>query len=142
MSIENPESYPTAGQLERIISQKVRALYRQQLGHQPTRVDCHLLGNKLVISLENVVTPLEKLLAEAQSSILIDQVRAFINQTMKPLLQKLVEEISQVNVVNCLYDTAIETGYAGAILVFANPPQVRRSKSSLKRSQQQSSRLG
>ncbi|MEL6786935.1 MAG: DUF2294 domain-containing protein, partial [Cyanobacteria bacterium J06607_15] len=114
----------------------VRALYRQQLGHQPTRVDCHLLGNKLVISLENVVTPLEKLLAEAQSSILIDQVRAFINQTMKPLLQKLVEEISQVNVVNCLYDTAIETGYAGAILVFANPPQVRRSKSSLKRSQQ------
>ncbi|MEL6910784.1 MAG: DUF2294 domain-containing protein [Cyanobacteria bacterium J06629_2] len=136
MSIENPESYPTAGQLERIISQKVRALYRQQLGHQPTRVDCHLLGNKLVISLENVVTPLEKLLAEAQSSILIDQVRAFINQTMKPLLQKLVEEISQVNVVNCLYDTAIETGYAGAILVFANPPQVRRSKSSLKRSQQ------
>lgn len=136
MSIENPESYPTVGQLERIISQKVRALYRQQLGHQPTRVDCHLLGNKLVISLENVVTPLEKLLAEAQSSILIDQVRAFINQTMKPLLQKLVEEISQVNVVNCLYDTAIETGYAGAILVFANPPQVRRSKSSLKRSQQ------
>jgi len=142
MSIENPESYPTAGQLERTISQKVRALYRQQLGHQPTRVDCHLLGNKLVISLENVVTPLEKLLAEAQSSILIDQIRAFINQTMKPLLQKIVEEVSQVNVVNCLYDTAIETGYAGAILVFANPPQVRRSKSSLKRSQQQSSRLG
>ncbi|MEO0926596.1 MAG: DUF2294 domain-containing protein [Cyanobacteria bacterium J06643_13] len=141
MSIENPESYPTAGQLERIISQKVRALYRQQLGHQPTRVDCHLLGNKLVISLENVVTPLEKLLAEAQSSILIDQVRAFIDQTMKPLLQKLVEEISQVNVVNCLYDTAIETGYAGAILVFANPPQVRRSKSSLKRSQPYLSRL-
>ncbi len=136
MSIENPESYPTAGQLERTISQKVRALYRQQLGHQPTRVDCHLLGNKLVISLENVVTPLEKLLAEAQSSILIDQIRAFINQTMKPLLQKIVEEVSQVNVVNCLYDTAIETGYAGAILVFANPPQVRRSKSSLKRSQQ------
>lgn len=135
MSTENLESYPTAGQLERTISQKVRALYRSQFGHQPSRVDCHLLGNKLVISLEDVVTPIEKLLAEAQSSVLVEQVRDFIDQTIKPKIQSLVEEISQTSVINCLYDTTVETGYAGAILIFADPPQVRRSRSALKKHQ-------
>lgn len=125
----NTNSYPTAGQLERTISQKVRLLYRQHFGHQPSRVDCYLLGNKLVISLEDVITPIEKLLVEAQSSSLVTQVRAFIDETIKPKLQELVEEVSQVSVINCLYDTAIDTGCAGAIVILANPPQVRRSKS-------------
>lgn len=123
----NTCSYPTAGQLERAISQQVRALYRNQFGHQPSRVDCHLLGNKLVISLEDVITPLEKLLAEAQSSAL-REVREFIDNTIKPKLRQLVEEISQVSVINCLYDTAVDSGCAGAIVILASPPLVRRSK--------------
>ena len=130
MSTEsNTHSYPTAGQLERTISQQVRSLYRNQFGHQPAKVDCHLLGNKLVISLEDVITPIEKLLVEAQSSALVTQVRSFIDEAIKPKLQELVEEISQVEVTNCLYDTALETGCAGAILILATTPQVRRTKS-------------
>lgn len=129
MSIESDVNlYPTAGQLERDISQKVRSLYRNQFGHQPSRVDCHLLGNKLIISLEDVITPLEKLLVEAQSLQLVEQLRAFIEQTIKPKLQELVEEIFKVSVTNCLYDTAINTGCAGAILILADAPQVRKSK--------------
>ena len=125
-------TYPTVGQIEREISQKVRALYRNQLGHQPSKVDCHLLGNKLVISLEDVITPIEKLLVEAQSSNLVAQVRQFIDETIKPKLQEIVEEISQVSVTNCLYDTAINTGCAGAIVILANPPQTRLPKSAKK----------
>ena len=119
-------SFPTAGQLEREISQKIRSLYRNQFGHQPSRVECHLLSNKLMISLEDVITPIEQLLVETNSSSLVSQVRDFIDEIIKPKIQELVEEIFQVSVVHCLYDTAIETGYAGAILVLANPPQVRR----------------
>ena len=130
MSTEiNINAYPTAGQLERDVSQKVRALYRHQFGHQPSKVDCHLLGNKLVISLEDVITPIERLLAEAQPSNLVTQVRTFIDESIKPKLQELVEEIFKVNVVNCLYDTAIDTGCAGAIIIFAHPPQVRKPRS-------------
>ena len=122
-------SYPTVGQLEREISQKVRTLYRNQFGHQPSRVECHLMGDKLIISLDDVITPIEKLLVEAQSSNLVSQVRDFIDATIKPKLQEIVEEISQVSVISCLYDTAIETGCAGAIVTLANPPQIRLSKS-------------
>lgn len=121
-------SYPTAGQLERTISQKVRALYRNQFGHQPSKVECHLLDNKVIISLEDVITPIEKLLEEAQSSALVAQIRSFIDLTIKPKLKELIEEISQVSAVNCLYDTEPHTGCAGAIVILANPPQVRCSK--------------
>ena len=126
--------HPTVGQLERTISQKVRALYRSQFGHQPSKVDCHLLENKLVISLEDVITPIEKLLIETNSSNLVTQVRNFIDEIIKPKLQELVEEIFQVRVTNCLYDTAIESNCAGAILVLAAPPQVRPSKTYVNRS--------
>ena len=122
------KSYPTAGQLERDVSQKVRALYRSQFGHQPSKVDCHLLGNKLVISLEDVITPVEKLLVEAHSSHLVTQVRDFIDESVKLMIQKLVEDIFQIGVVTCLYDTAINTGCAGAIVTLAEPPKVRRPK--------------
>ena len=118
-------SHPTAGQLERIISQQVRALYRNQFGHQPSKVECHLMGNKVILSLEDVITPLEKLLVEAQSSNLVIQIRSFIDNIIKAKLQELIEEISQVNVINCLYDTEINSGRAGAIVILANPPQVR-----------------
>lgn len=126
-------TYPTAGQLERATSQRVRALYRQKYGHQPSKVDCHLLGNKVIISLEDTITPIEKLLVEAQSSSLVTQVRSFIDEAIKPQLQELIEDIFKVNVTNCFYDTAIDTGCAGAIVILANVPQVRSPKSSSKR---------
>ena len=133
MNANTQTSHPTSGQLERAISQKVRALYRNQFGHQPSKVECHLMGNKIILSLEDVITPLEKLLVEAQSSNLVIQIRDFIDNIIKPKLQKLIEEISQVNVINCLYDTEINSGCAGAIVILANPPQVRPSRSAVKR---------
>ncbi len=134
MSIDlNLNIYPTAGQLERATSQRVRALYSQKYGHQPSKVDCHLLGNKVIISLEDVITPIEKLLVETASSSLVKQVRSFIDEAIKPQLQELVAETFQVNVIDCLYDTAIDTGCSGAIVILADVPQVRRPKSFYKK---------
>ena len=129
----NTNTYPTAGQIERAISQKVRSLYRQQFGHQPSHVNCHLLDKMVIISLEDTITPIERLLIEGDTSGLVSNVRAFIDCTIKPKLKELVEETSQVNVINCLYDTAMETGYAGAIVTLEQSPQIRRPKSSFRK---------
>ena len=132
MSINSHKDYPTAGQLERTISQKVRALYRSQFGHQPGKVECYLLDDKIILSLEDVITPIERLLEEAQSSTLIVQIRSFIDLAIKPKLQESIEEIAQVSVINCLYDTEPKTGCAGAIITLANPPQLRTKKPKLR----------
>ena len=62
---------------------------------------------------------------ETQSPNLVSQLREFVDEYIKPKLIEVVEEISQVSVKYCLYDTAIETGYAGAILILDSLPQVR-----------------
>lgn len=83
-----------------------------------------------------MTTPIEKFLVEGQSSHLVEQVRSCINENIKPKIKELVEEISKVSVINCLYDTAIATGYAGGIVVLADSPQVRPAKAHSYRSKQ------
>lgn len=128
---ENP--YPTAGQLERSISQRLSTLYSNQLGHRPGKIDCHLMGNKLVVSLENVVTPIEKLLIETQSFSLVLKLRTLVDSIIKPKLEELVEEIFQVGVTTCLYDTEIDADYAGVIVVLSDTPKTRIAKSAVRR---------
>lgn len=55
---------PTKGQLERSLSQKVLALYRNQLGQQPSKVSCQLCDEKWIIILEDSLTPPEQILAQ------------------------------------------------------------------------------
>ena len=55
----------TVGQLERAISQKVQAAYKQHLGHQPKKVSCQMFDSKVVIVLEDSITQPEKILAAA-----------------------------------------------------------------------------
>ena len=50
---DTDSSAPTIGQLERKLSQKIGALYREQLGHQIGKVTCQLLDTKLTIIIED-----------------------------------------------------------------------------------------
>lgn len=116
---------PTSGQLERTLSQRIQALYRQQLGHQPSKVTCQFFADKLVIFLENSITNAELLLAQEKQEELAEQVRLNLDRATRPMLKALIEEILSVRVVDLLSDATLETGHTGIIAVFDNPPQVR-----------------
>jgi uncharacterized protein YbcI len=129
MSIDhNKNSYPTVGQLERDISQKINNLYHNQFGHRASKVNCHLFDNKIIIFCENVITPIEKVLLETQSFHLIHQVRTFLDSSIKAKIEKLIEKIVQVKVNNCIYNTTIENDSAVWVVMLANSPQVRPKK--------------
>lgn len=115
----------TAGQLEREISQKVQALYKKHLGHQPSKVTSQLFDEKLAIILENSVTPPERLLAEEGQIELALQVRADLNRAMQPQIKNLVENILQVEVLDTLSDATLNTGRTGIILILSDTPSVR-----------------
>ena len=115
----------TAGQLEREISQKVQALYKRRLGHQPSKVTCQLFDEKLAVVLENSVTQPELLLAEEGRAELAQQVRTQLNQAMQSLVKELVENILQVKVLDVLSEATLETGRTGIILILSNTPTVR-----------------
>ncbi len=122
----------TRGQLERTLSQKIQAYYRQQLGHQPSKISCQLFDSHLAIIVEDSITPAEKLLVKEGKEALAEKVRFSLNDATKPELKNLIEEILSVEVTDLLTDATIETGRTGIIAVLENPPQVRSSSTSSK----------
>lgn len=118
-------STPTRGQLERTLSQRIQALYRNQLGHQPSKVICQLFDEKVAIVLEDSVTQPEQLLAQNGQEDLAEQVRENLDKALEPQLKALIEEVVGVQVLDLLSDAKIETGRTGTIAVLAAVPKVR-----------------
>ena len=118
-------SKPTRGQLERTLSQRLQALYREQLGHQPEKVTCQLFDEKLAIILENSITPPEQLLADRGQSELAEQVRSELDEAIKPQLKTLIEQVLGVGVVDLLSYATLETGRTGIIAVLDVIPDMR-----------------
>ena len=122
-------SYPTRGQLERTLSQRIQAFYRQQLGHQPSKVTCQLFDNKLAVILENSITPAEQILVQEGQENLAGQVRSSLEDATYPQLKEIVEEILSVTVTDMLSDSTLETGRSGIIAILNNAPKVRNPDS-------------
>ncbi|CAN5772162.1 hypothetical protein BH23CYA1_BH23CYA1_05130 [soil metagenome] len=115
----------TVGQLEREVSQKMQALYKKYLGHQPSKVTCQLFDEKLAIILEDSVTQPEQLLAQDGQLELAKQVRADLNQAIRPQVKALVESILKVEVLDLLSDATLKTGRTGIIVILSDTPAVR-----------------
>lgn len=122
----------TRGQLERTLSQRIQAYYRQQLGHQPSKISCQLFDNQLAIIVEDSITPAEKLLVKEGKEALAEKVRFSLNDATKPELKNLIQDILSVGVSDVLSDATLDTGRTGIIAVLDNPPKVRHSSSSAK----------
>ncbi|MEL7071282.1 MAG: DUF2294 domain-containing protein [Cyanobacteria bacterium J06581_3] len=115
----------TVGQIERTISQKMQALYKQHLGHQPSKVTCQLFDTKLAIILENSITQPEQLLVEEGSSELAEKVRADLNEAIQPQIKVLIESILDVQVLDLLSDATLDTARTGIIVILSQTPTVR-----------------
>jgi uncharacterized protein YbcI len=118
-------STPTRGQIERTLSQRIQAFYREQLGHQPTKVTCQLSDSNLMVVIENSITPPEQLLAQSGRQELAEQVRSDIDDAIQPQLKEIIKEILNVDVLELLSDATLETGRTGIIGVLSETPAFR-----------------
>ena len=118
-------SKPTRGQLERLLSQRLQALYRDQLGHQPGKVTCQIFDEKVALIIEDSITPPEQLLADRGQADLAEQVRSELDEAIKPGLKSLIEEVLGVTVLDLLSDATLKTGRTGIIAVLEVTPEVR-----------------
>lgn len=122
----NP-SFPTRGQLERTLSQRIQALYRTQLEHQPSRVTCQIFEEKIAIILEDSITKPEKLLVNSGEQELAEQVRSELDEAIQPELKALIEEVVGVAVIDLLSNAKLETGRTATVIILADTPQLRNS---------------
>ena len=120
----------TRGQMQRNLEQKIQNLYRQELGHQPKKVNCTISDEKISIVLENSVTQPENLLNESNQNNLSKDIRFELDEAIQPKLKQLVEDEVGIEVVDVLMDTELETERSGVILILASSPNLRSNKSS------------
>jgi uncharacterized protein YbcI len=118
-------SKPTRGQLERLLSQRLQGLYREQLGHQPSKVTCQLFDEKLAVIVEDSITPPEQLLVNTGQVELAQKIRSDLDKAIQPQLKALIEEVLSVGVLDLLSDATLETGRTGIIAVLDITPEVR-----------------
>ncbi|GAB4226133.1 MAG: hypothetical protein Kow0049_04830 [Stanieria sp.] len=119
------ENLPTRGQLERQISQKIQAFYRNRLGHQPSKVTCQLFDQKLAIIIEESITQAEQILVQEGKKDLAEEVHSQLDDAIQPELKQVVEEIINVKIIDLLSDATLQTGRTGIIAVLDQTPQVR-----------------
>ena len=125
---------PTRGQLERALSQRIQALYREQLDHQPGRVICQLFAEEIAIIIEDSITQPERLLVESGQTELVERFRDNINDAIRPSLIAAIEEILNVSVVDIMGDVTFKTDRMGLIVVLEKTPAVRNPQAIPKRS--------
>ena len=127
MNAQNKDSVAqqTVGQIERTISQKMQALYKQHLGHQPTKVTCQLFDSKLAIVLEDSITQPEQLLLEQGKSDLAEKVRDDLHQAIRPQIKSLIEDVLGIEVMDLMSDATQDTARTGIIVVLSRTPDVR-----------------
>ncbi|MGB6168070.1 MAG: DUF2294 domain-containing protein [Geitlerinemataceae cyanobacterium] len=115
----------TRGQVERTISQRIQALYRDRIGHQPSKVTCELFEDKLTIILEDSITPAEQLLLQEGKEESVEQLRSDLDEVIRPKLKAELEEILGLAVLDLLSDATLETGRIGLIAVLEKVPAFR-----------------
>ena len=118
----------TTGQAEREINQRLRSLYKKQLGHKVSDVTCQLFDTKLAIVLENAVTKVEKKLLEDGKETLTAQVHEDLSGAIESHIKEVVESTLDVSVIDVLDDTELSSGRTGMIVVLSESPALRSAR--------------
>jgi uncharacterized protein YbcI len=122
-------SPPTIGQLEREISQRIRSLYYEKTGHNPSQIICHFFNSQMVISIENSVTQVEKSLLDGGYENLAEEVRLFLDKIIKLQLKSLITEIIGKPIIDLMINTNLASLRTGVVIVLAQLPEVRNPES-------------
>jgi uncharacterized protein YbcI len=113
----------------------VIARFQQEyMGRGPRDIHTHLIDNKLFVHLQGVLTAAEQRLIESHASgngrgaELLKQLRSHLVLTGRPLLEKLVEDVTGTQPVSVHHDISTATGEEVIVFTLAAVPSVRDKK--------------
>lgn len=122
------QELPTRGQLERELSQKIYAFYREKLQQNPSKIISQILEKKIVVVIEESISNTEKILIEQGKIKLAKEVRDNLDFSLKSELQELIKEVTGVKVIDILTDATLKTARTGIIIILDSMPQIRNNK--------------
>jgi uncharacterized protein YbcI len=119
----------TQGEIEAAICKGIARFEQEYMGRGPKAIHAHLIGDLLVVRLQGVLTAAEqqlvKSLPAAKGRDLLKQVRTHLVETARPVMEAMVEEVTEVKVLSLHHDISTVTGEELVLFTLANEPLFR-----------------
>ena len=122
----------TQGEIEAGISEGIRRFELEYMGRGPKDIRCHLIGDLLIVRLKGVLTAAEQHLVQKLSADkgrdLLKQVRTHLVETARPLMEAMVEAVTEVKVISLHHDISTLTGEEVILFTLEDSPACREPK--------------
>lgn len=122
----------TLGEIEAAICEGIAHFEQEYMGRGPKDIHTHLIGDLLVVRLQGVLTAAEqqlvKTLPPEKGRDLLKQVRTQLIETARPVLEKLVHEVTSIQVLSLHHDISTRTGEEVVLFTLAERPGFRDAK--------------
>lgn len=119
----------TRKQVEREISHKFYTFYKRTLECTPQKVICYISAHYLILLAEEAVTPLELTISQKGQTEILLEIRQNINRVLKSQLQKIVEEITGVGIIDIICDLNFNSHRMMAMALLTYAPELRSKNS-------------
>jgi uncharacterized protein YbcI len=122
----------TQGEIEAAACQAMSRFEQDYMGRGPKDVRAFLIGDLLIIRLQGVLTAAEQQLVGTlpaeKGRDLLKQVRTQLIETARPILERLIVDITGANFVSLHHDISTRTGEEIVIFTLDNSPAYRELK--------------
>jgi uncharacterized protein YbcI len=119
----------TQGEIEAAICEGITRFEQQYMGRGPKSIHAHLIGDLLVVRLQGVLTAAEQHLVQSlpaeKGRDLLKQVRTHLVETARPVMEAMVEKITEVKVLSLHHDISTTTGEELVVFTLASEPLYR-----------------
>ncbi len=106
--------------LEQALSERIKGLFHQQLGHKIDEIICNFFDNQLAIVIKNALTKAELLLLQHGHDAIAKKFRHSIEEIIQPELRKLIEEVTEVGITEMLFATHLNANCVSLIVLFGD----------------------
>jgi uncharacterized protein YbcI len=122
----------TQGEIEAAISEVISRFEQDYMGRGPKEIHAHLIGDFLIVRLQGVLTAAEqqlvKSLAADKGRDLLKQVRTHLIETARPVMEAMVQDVTEVKVLSLHHDISTVTGEEVVLFTLAESPIFRDAK--------------
>jgi uncharacterized protein YbcI len=102
------------------------------MGRGPKDIHAYLINNFLVVRLQGVLTAAEQQLVKSfppeKGRDLLKQVRTHLIETARPVMEAMIQKVTDVKVVSLHHDISTATGEEIVCFTLAEGPVVRELK--------------
>jgi uncharacterized protein YbcI len=126
-----PQSAKSQGEIEAAVCDGISRFQQEYMGRGPRHVHTHLVDNMLFVRLQGVLTAAEQRLMElrendnGRGAEIVKQFRNHLVTTGRPLLERMVRDVTGTPTINLHHDISATTGEEVIVFTLASPPACR-----------------